>query len=230
MNLSISPFNRTALEQSAFREGYGGSANHQVIKNPDIDQRQRVLQPLGDGNIILGGFRIAAGVVVSKDDGGGIVRQTVFDDFAGVDSRAINGTPEHVRMADYPVASIQPEDGEDFMILARDEDLEKGRGGLGIGERFALVEALDDTGLRGGEKVVLVDVVVDAFAVADQAGFEGGGFVFHFEAPLNAVLLKCVQEAGRHEGHCPAWRQAGAGNTGVKSPRSLGWTMPRRLA
>ena len=61
-----------------------------MIEKADIDQLQRRPEPACDCRISLGRLCTATGMVVGDDDGGGVVAQSRFDDFARVDAGLIN--------------------------------------------------------------------------------------------------------------------------------------------
>jgi len=58
-----------------------------VIKQPHIQHFQQLLKLFSQPDIAVAGFRLPAGVVVDKDDCGGVMFQHTLDNFAGV-----NGT------------------------------------------------------------------------------------------------------------------------------------------
>ncbi len=49
------------------------AADDDVIKDPDTDEFADFAEPAGDLDVLLAGCRIAAGMIVEEDDGGGAV-------------------------------------------------------------------------------------------------------------------------------------------------------------
>lgn len=131
------PFPRKdRLQQSAIREGYGGFADDQVIQDPDIDKSQRFFQAVSDVDVVAGRFGDTARMVVGEDHGSGVMGESVFNHLAGVNSGPVYGAPEQLGVSDCTVPVIEPEDGEDFVVLPGNKDLEMFGGGLGGWLRF----------------------------------------------------------------------------------------------
>ena len=58
--------------------------NDDVVKYPDINQRQCTLDPLCDALVSSAGFGLTAGMVVCQDDRSSIRIQSGFDDLARI--------------------------------------------------------------------------------------------------------------------------------------------------
>jgi len=56
-----------------------------VIEEPDLEHVQGFVDLLGRVDVCLGRFRVAAGVVVQEDGGGGIEEEGFPDDIPGFD-------------------------------------------------------------------------------------------------------------------------------------------------
>ena len=57
-------------------------AYDEVVQNPDVDERERVLEGLRERLVRPARFGNARGVIVREDDGRGIEVQRAFHDFA----------------------------------------------------------------------------------------------------------------------------------------------------
>jgi hypothetical protein len=97
-------------------EGIGAFRHHDMIDDPNIDQPERRFELVGNQSVRLTGLRHAGGVVMAQDAGRRVVKESGFDDFAGVDARAVDCAPEQILEGDDAVLVIQPEHGEDFMF------------------------------------------------------------------------------------------------------------------
>ena len=79
------PSNKSALRQ----RNIGPVANDDVIQQPDVDQRQRLFDPLGDQFVRLAGLGDPGGVIVGDDDGRAITLQCMLHDLARMHAGAL---------------------------------------------------------------------------------------------------------------------------------------------
>jgi len=64
----------------------------------------------------LAGFGDTTGVIVREDDGGGVVPEDSFQDFARKNRGAIDGAAEEIFAGDEFVAFGQEDNAEDFVL------------------------------------------------------------------------------------------------------------------
>src|SRR3954468_4899582 len=89
------------LEQAAFSERHRfGTCDDEMIQYADIDQRERLLQRLGQKFVGAAGFGNPGGVVVGEDHRRGVVSQRGLNDLAGVDAGLRERAAEQLFVAD----------------------------------------------------------------------------------------------------------------------------------
>jgi hypothetical protein len=79
------PLQWIASEQSLVREAKGGGraiTNHDMIDEGNAQQLPSVHEPLREGTIFTAGRGVAAGVVMTAEDGGSVGKDGRFEDFA----------------------------------------------------------------------------------------------------------------------------------------------------
>jgi len=94
--------------------------------------------------VCLAGIGNAGGVVVTQDAGGGVVAESGFDDFTGIDARAVDGASEQLLKGQDPVFVVQPEHGEEFMLQRAEPQPQEFHGIGRGGNRHATGEAAID--------------------------------------------------------------------------------------
>ncbi len=83
------------LNQPPFRKGQPlPLADDEVIQHAHVDQRQGLLEPLGDADVGLTGLRDPGRMVVGQDDRRRVMFQDDPDHFPGVDMGPVDGAPE----------------------------------------------------------------------------------------------------------------------------------------
>ncbi len=90
-------------------------ADHQVVQHPDVEEAQCLLQALGDLAVGFAWLRIAAWVIVEKDDGSGVQIQGALGDHPRVHLAAVDGAEEEVLGRQDLVLDVQEDDPEDFV-------------------------------------------------------------------------------------------------------------------
>ena len=81
--------------------------NNDVVKYPDINQRQGALDPLRNALIRSAGFYNTTGMVVCQDNRSSISIQCSLDDLAGVDCSPIDSATEYHIAFQYLVLAIE---------------------------------------------------------------------------------------------------------------------------
>ena len=126
-----------------------GTRDHQMVQHSDVEEGQRLLETICDGTVGCAWLRVAARVVVKKDDRRGVVVQGLLGHDAGVNFAAVDGALEQVLGGDDAVAGIQEDYAKHFVRQASAAGLEEVGGVTGVGDgTLALQAALQD--LRGG--------------------------------------------------------------------------------
>ncbi len=82
-------------------------ADDQVIQQPYVDQLEGGLQPPGYALVGLARFGDPGGVIVGKNDGGGIDRQRLLDDLARIDGGAVYGAAKQLLETQDPVTVVE---------------------------------------------------------------------------------------------------------------------------
>lgn len=101
---------------SCCKAGVLTPADHQVVQHPDVEEAQCLLQALGDLAISFAWLRIAAWVVVEKNDGSSVQIQGALGDHPRVHLAAVDGAEEEMFGCQDLVLYVQEDDPEDFMI------------------------------------------------------------------------------------------------------------------
>src|SRR5258706_4004646 len=86
-----------------------------MVKDTDLNQRQRFLQATGDQFIGLTRFRDTARVVVYQDASGGISGQRFLHHFPRMDRSAIQGSSEQLLPLDKSMPVVDVDDTEYFV-------------------------------------------------------------------------------------------------------------------
>lgn len=90
-------------------------ANDQVIQHPDVEKCQRLRQAIGDLLICIAWLRIAARVIVEKDDGRSVQIQGALGDHPRVHLAAVDGAAEKVLGCQDLVLDVEEDNPEDFV-------------------------------------------------------------------------------------------------------------------
>jgi len=92
-------------------------ADNQVVQQTNINQLQRLLQALCNQPVGFTRFCLTRRVVMRKNDSGGIIFQTGFNDLTWMNGDNVD-RPEEQRVVGYQaMLVIQPQDGEGFAVL-----------------------------------------------------------------------------------------------------------------
>jgi hypothetical protein len=129
-------------------------ANHEVIEQPHIDQRQRLLQSRGDCAISGGRFATTRRMIVADDDSGSIALQGASCDFARMHLATVHGSEKQVFDRYDAVTRVQKNAGEHFLLLAREPHLEDSAGLRGVGQQFPAGDAATQDVLGGSKDVI----------------------------------------------------------------------------
>src|SRR6202040_646471 len=79
-------------------------------------QRRRIGHPLRELEVSVARRRIAARVGMEDHDAGGAAQQALLEDLARLDFGAMEGTAEHLRVAEDAMADVQEESSHDFLV------------------------------------------------------------------------------------------------------------------
>jgi hypothetical protein len=131
------------LNKSAFGEAHRiSAADDDVIEHFDFHEIEDSLELLGDVEIGLARLGNTAGVIVSEDDGGGVVFEGFFEDLAWIDRCAVDGAAKEVFAGDELMALGQVNHAEDFVIESAESDSQVVGGDSWGGESGASADAL----------------------------------------------------------------------------------------
>lgn len=87
----------------------------QVVQHPDIEKCQRLRQAIGDLAVSFAWLRVAAWVIVEKDDGSSVQIQGALGDYSGMNIAAVDGAEEEMFGCQNLVLDVQEDDPEDFV-------------------------------------------------------------------------------------------------------------------
>jgi len=172
---------------SCCKAGVLTPADHQVIQHSDVEEAQSLLQALGDLAVSFAWLRIAARVIVEKDDGSSVQIQGALGDYSGMNIAAVDGAEEEMLGRQDVMLDVQEDDPEDFvtkMCAAGNEVI---------------------AGLLGA---------VDA-ALALKAVFQDGGcgeqdaFLVHLELVLSLDVLGALHRFVSTSALCASWEPTG---------------------
>ena len=79
----------------------------EVIENPDIDERQRLLQAPGDELVRLARLENSRWVVMGENERRGIVRQSLAQHLPGMHPGTVDRAAEQLLEGDEPVAVVE---------------------------------------------------------------------------------------------------------------------------
>ena len=103
-------------KQPALSKAEAPSARHnEVVKHPDVDELQRVLQSPGDHLVRRTRLRDAAGMIVHQDARSGIPPQSFLHDFPRMDACGIDRATEELLAFDDAMPGVEVDDAEDFV-------------------------------------------------------------------------------------------------------------------
>lgn len=91
------------------------TADDQVVEDADVEQRQRLLQALGDFAVGFAGLWIPARVVVEEDDGDGVEVQGTLCYDSRVDIAPVDGAAEEMFGCEDVMLGVEEDDPEDFV-------------------------------------------------------------------------------------------------------------------
>jgi hypothetical protein len=91
------------------------AADDEMVKNPDVEQRQGLLQAVRDQPVRLAGLGVSARMVVKQNRRSCVELQRTLGNHARVDFAGINGAEEQVLRAQDPMTGVEEDDAEDFV-------------------------------------------------------------------------------------------------------------------
>lgn len=131
-------------------------ADHQVVQHPDVEKAQSLLQALGDLAVGFTWLRIAARVVVEKDDRRSVQIQGALGDHPRVHLAAVDGAEEEVLGCQDLVLDVQEDDTEDFVRQVSAAGNQVVAGLLGAVDLALPLKALFQNGGCGEQDALLV--------------------------------------------------------------------------
>ena|ERR1700722_4177072 len=104
-------------DKSTFSQRYAGAvADNDVIQQPDVDQRERLLDALGDEFIRLARLGNSRWMIVRNDDRRRIALQRQLDDLARVHARAVNRAAKQLLELNQAMTLIEVEAAKHFVL------------------------------------------------------------------------------------------------------------------
>jgi hypothetical protein len=126
-----------------------------VVDQSDAQDLSGVGQVEGERHVIVAGSRIAAWVGVKHEDGGGAQQESLFEDFAGLDSDAVQGSTVDLAVAEKCAGVVEKQGSEDLLIADAVAQSEVATHVVGTAKRIVLWDALRGEAageLLGGKK------------------------------------------------------------------------------
>ena len=106
----------TGSEEPTLGKGRELAVGHdEVIERPDVDERERLLQRLGQELIGTAGLGHARRMVVRKDHRRGIARERGLDDFARINAGLRERAAEEFVGGEQPVLAVEEQADEHFV-------------------------------------------------------------------------------------------------------------------
>ncbi len=172
-------------------------ANDQVIQHPDVEKCQRLRQAIGDLLICIAWLRIAARVIVEKDDGSGVQLEGALGDHPRVHLAAVNGAEEEMFGCQDVMLGVEEDDPEDFV-----------RQVSAAGNQVV-------TGLLGA-----VDAALPLKALFQDGGCcEQDALFVHLELVLSLQILGALHRFFSTSALCASWEPTGEAS-GPTAPES----------
>ncbi len=78
-----------------------------MIEQADVDQRQGLLDAVGDELVRVAGFGDPGGVIVRDDDGGTVPLEGALDHLARMHAGPVNGAAKQLLELDQPVPVVE---------------------------------------------------------------------------------------------------------------------------
>lgn len=122
-----------------------------MVEDPDVEQRQRLLQALGDFAVGFAGLWIPARVVVEEDDGDGVEVQGTLCYDSRVDIAPVDGAAEEMFGCEDVMLGVEEDDPEDFVRQVGAAGDKVAAGLLGTVDAALALKALLQDG-RGSEQ------------------------------------------------------------------------------
>jgi hypothetical protein len=89
--------------------------DHKVIKEPDVNQLERIPHTARNELIRLAGFGDAGRMVMGQDDSGGVPGQCLFNNFTRINGRCINCAPKQFVKGQHAMAVVKKQAAKYFM-------------------------------------------------------------------------------------------------------------------
>lgn len=111
-----------------------------MIEHPDINESQRLLEPVGQSLVGGAGRRLSGRMVVRKNDRGRVMGKGFLDHFPGMDGAAVDGAVEELFEGEGAVAGVEEEGDKDFSLFTSQLGDQVAFGMFGVGEGFLTEE------------------------------------------------------------------------------------------
>ncbi len=132
------------------------TADDQVVEDADVEQRQRLLQALGDFAVGFAGLWIPARVVVEEDDGDGVEVQGTLCYDSRVDIAPVDGAAEEMFGCEDVMLGVEEDDPEDFVRQVSAAGNQVVAGLVGAVDAALALKALFQDGRGSEENPLLV--------------------------------------------------------------------------
>ena len=97
----------------------GAARDHQMVVQCNVKALRQIAQLMGHFNIGARRRRVARGVIMGNDEGGGVQFQRPFDDLAWIDRRMVDRASAHLFIGDDIVLFIQKNNMKFFDFVFR---------------------------------------------------------------------------------------------------------------
>jgi hypothetical protein len=181
--------------ECAFAHGYVSTvAEDEVIDDFDVQQLPCIDDGLGEGDVILGGRRVAAGVVVGECDGEGVPAYGLAEDLRDAGRRPIDGASVEGGLGEDVVLGIEDEQPHFLLLEQLHFGLEQACDVIGDldarAKHFAFERGAASEFEEGGDG--------GGFGGAEAVYFAEGGQVRGGEAAESAVFREQATGDGEH--------------------------------
>lgn len=196
------------------------ATDDQVVKDPDVEKRQRLLQALGDLAVGLARLRVPARMVVEEDNRDGVEVEGALGDDSVVDFAGVDGAAEEMLGCQDVMPIVQEDDAEDLVRQVGAAGSQIVAGLLRAVDPALPLEALfQDVG--GGEQ----DALLVHLELALGLPVLGGALHRFFSTGASCASWEPAGEAfgSTAPGSEHRWRRAAESRNNVEEACPCGW-------
>ena len=128
--------------------------DHEVVEEPDVEERERVLEPVGQDLVRTARLGHPRRVVVKDDQCGGVMLERPLGHDAGIHLRRVDSAGEKLLACENPVLGVEEDRAEDLARPLRQPQAQVGSGDVGIRQRFTPLMAAGQDLKRPGDDAV----------------------------------------------------------------------------